>query len=336
MLPQGEPVRSTGRRWSLADIPNAKSSSSRVRLVAVTPRLSIATETYYVEDLQSRNGTYVNGQPIDGPTRLRHGDRVRICDYLIEFEGERTADDNRSRRTDSSRVSAIIVDDDVGQTQSSITGRLGLSSDGTLQQLTASAEEKLQAFVELSNNLARALSLNDVLPPVLESLFRIFMQAESGFIVFPQPDGSLLPVATRCRRDDDSVRISRGIVNHVLDRKEAVLSADASDDSRFELTESIAQFQIRSFMCAPIVTPDGVLLGAVQIDTRDPRRVFVERDLEIILAVASQAAVSIQNAQLYEAALEQRAFPAGLGTGSRSATRAVATTSSAGARTGIL
>ncbi len=262
---------------------------------------------FFVEDLGSRNGTFLNGDRITEPLPLRDGDEVRICDFRIRFEDETQLAATISSNL-TSRISAIFVDEDPSQAQSSITSRLGISSDGRPQLLSASPDVKLQAFVELSTNLAKALSLQAVLPPVLDSLFKIFLQADSGFIVFGKPDGSVEPVYTKIRNEDeDSVRISRGIIQHVLSRCEAVISADASDDSRFSLTESIAQFQIRSFMCAPLVTPEGEILGAIQIDTRDPRRTFSEKDLGIMSAVVSQAAVAIQNAQLHEEALVQRA-----------------------------
>ncbi|HEY6564350.1 MAG TPA: SpoIIE family protein phosphatase [Pirellulaceae bacterium] len=263
---------------------------------------------FFVEDLQSRNGTYVNGRRITVPTKLDDGDEVRICDFILEYQDERESNDTLASGL-TSRVSAIFVDEDIARTQSSITGRIGVDSDGRMQLLSASADAKLQAFLELSRSLAKSLSLEEVLPPVLDSLFKIFVQADSGFIVFTPAEGKMVPMVTRCRNEDeDSVRISRGIIQHVISRREAIISADAADDSRFSMTESIAHLQIRSFMCAPLITPEGELLGAVQIDTRDPRHGFAEKDLEIILAVASQAAVTIQNAQLHEEALEQRAM----------------------------
>ena len=46
------------------------------------------------------------------------------------------------------------------------------------------------------------------------------------------------------------IRISRTIINEVLTNKQAILSADAATDSRFQMSQSIADFRIRSMMCA--------------------------------------------------------------------------------------
>lgn len=262
---------------------------------------------FYLEDLHSRNGTLLNGDRITEPVRLADGDTIVVCDVTFRFEGEA---DESSRRPGglTSRVAALFVDDDA-KSQSSITGRLGATMHGSSVAVSAPPDVKLQAFIELATRLAKAIRLNDVLPPVLDSLFKIFAQAESGFIVLKHEDGDLEPAHAKFRREQETtVRISRGIINHVIKEREAILSSDAYGDSRFELTESIAAFQIRSFMCAPLITPEGAILGAVQITTRDPRQAFREGDLEVMVGVVAQAAVAIQNAQLHDAALEQRAF----------------------------
>ena len=85
-----------------------------------------------------------------------------------------------------------------------------------------------------------------------------------------------MPKAIKYRRHEDtqSVRISRTIVNNVMTSKEAILSADAATDVRFDMAESIVDFHIRSMICAPLVASDGQSLGVIQLDTLDPRNRF--------------------------------------------------------------
>ena len=101
--------------------------------------------------------------------------------------------------------------------------------------------------------------------------------------------------------------------------KEAILSADAATDSRFEMGESIVDFQIRSMMCAPLIGSDGNVLGVIQIDTLDPRRRFSRDDLDVLASVACQAAFAVENAQLHEIALHEEAHAPGAGPGPRGA-----------------
>ena len=147
-----------------------------------------------------------------------------------------------------------------------------------------------------------------MLPLVLDSLFQIFMQADRGFIVLEDDNGRLVPHWTKLRREDDedSLRISRTVAGQVMETKEAILSADAASDSRFQMSQSIADFRIRSMMCAPLIDSDGKSFGVLQIDTLDQRHRFEEQDLELLASVASQAALAIDLAQMHEQALRQR------------------------------
>ncbi|HEY2158100.1 MAG TPA: GAF domain-containing SpoIIE family protein phosphatase, partial [Isosphaeraceae bacterium] len=104
--------------------------------------------------------------------------------------------------------------------------------------------------------------------------------------------------------DEVPMSISRSIVNHVIGQKKAVLSQDAGADQDLPTSASIADLKIRSVMCVPLLTPDGQELGIIQLDTSDSRQ-FNEDDLDLLAAVASQAAISIQNAALHESMLER-------------------------------
>ena len=81
---------------------------------------------------------------------------------------------------------------------------------------------------------------------MFKSLFRIFLQADRGFIVLRNDEGELVPRFTQVRNDrrGDTIRISRTIVRRVMESREAILSADASRDERLDLSQSIAELRI--------------------------------------------------------------------------------------------
>jgi serine phosphatase RsbU (regulator of sigma subunit) len=148
--------------------------------------------------------------------------------------------------------------------------------------------------------------LDSLLPKVLDGLFTIFLQADRGFIILLDEKGNPIPRWSKARREgEDEVRISRTIVSHVLRTKEVILSADAASDSRFEMSQSITDFKIRSIMCAPLLDAQENAIGVLQIDTVDQRKRFQHEDLEVLASVALQAANSIERAQLHESAIQQ-------------------------------
>ena len=271
--------------------------------------------SYYLEDLGSRNGSFLNEEAakVEGRRQLRVGDILRVCEVSFTFSGDVPLAQPGgtgpvARLLDGAGLGAFIADDEGKTTSSTIMSKLEVSSSSRGVSVSASPEVKLAAMVEIMQSLGRAMALDEVLTQVLKSLFKIFVQADRGFVVMQTPDGKLIPRWVRLRREDanDTLRISRTIIRHVMDSKQAIISADAAGDERFEMSQSIADFRIRSMMCAPLLDSEGKAFGALQIDTLDQRKRFQDEDLELLVSTASQAAIAIQNAQLHESALRQR------------------------------
>ena len=267
---------------------------------------------FYVEDLHSRNGTVLNGRLVVQRELLADNDQLGICDLLFTFhlgDLEVIAAQPSARR--DSAADAVIVDDEPAPRSSSIMSKLLVSSGATGLRLEVNPEAKLKALLEIGQNLGRALGVAEVLPKLLDSLFTIFPQADRGFIVLRDPDtGRLVPKAIKHRRGDDAqtVRISRTIIGNVLSTKEAILSADAASDARFDMSESIVDFHIRSMVCAPLIASDGEALGVIQLDALDQRNRFRQDDLEMLVGMAYQAAFAVENAQLHEVAMHDQAM----------------------------
>lgn len=282
-------------------------------------------ETFVVQDLGSRNGTFVNGQRIVAPTTLNAGDRILICDQEFVFEAPAAAGAPSLLGGDlGARTSSLVQmvddqadEDDVsesdGPSDYQATIQLGGSAGGGDGgwSMSARPEVKLAALVEISKGLGRAISIDEVLPKLLDSLFKVFTQADRGFVVMrPEPGAPPVPLAAKTRRGDmeEGARISRTIVEEAMTGKKAILSADAASDERFGMAESIAQFQIRSMMCVPLIDSEGEALGVIQIDTLNQRSRFTDDDLEVLAAVASQASVAVDNARMHDQVIAQRAL----------------------------
>ena len=233
--------------------------------------------SYSIEDLESVNGVYVNGARVRARTPLRPGDRIEIPGLAVVFQ---------------SAAPTPPPQDGLTTLPMTVGGRLEIKP-----------EAKLRAVLEISRYLSTALDLKEVLPKILECLFAVFPQADRGFILLQDPGaGQLTPRAVRKRHapDADTPAVSRSIINQVVSTGRAVLSADAGADSRFDPTQSIRRLQIKSIMCAPMVSSSGAVLGVIQLDTEEVRTPFREEDLEVLASATTQAAHAVELAGLHQ------------------------------------
>ncbi len=310
-----------GERWVIGRSPecdvvlDVAAISRRHAILTKETSLSESAGQFLVQDLGSRNGTYINSQRVVEQAPIKHGDQMLICDVLFEFQNQ-TTDMLGGMTPEGSSLVAQMADgfaEGSGEDPSSTIMATVDVSQGPKSgwNLSAKPESQLEALIEISNNLGSTLSVKEILPKLLDSLFKIFVQADRGFVVMrPRPEAPLVPVASKARRpgDEDNMRISRTIVEQALTSKQAILSADAASDERFNMAQSIADFQIRSLICAPLIANDGEPLGVIQIDTRNQMSRFSDQDLQVLAGVANQASIAMDNARMHEQAVEQRAL----------------------------
>src|SRR5262249_11941858 len=185
-----------------------------------------------------------------------------------------------------------------------IEARLGRLS--SVQLLEAQPAEKISALLEISTHLSKTLELDALLPRIVDILFQIFKQADRCFLIQREPRddaaGRLVPKLIKTRRasNESSARFSRTIALECLKTGQAFLSEDATTDSKFAMAQSIADFRIRSVMVAPLCSPDGKPFGLIQLDTQDRSKRFTQEDLRLLIGVANQAAVALENVQLHK------------------------------------
>lgn len=265
---------------------------------------------FLVEDLKSRNGTFLNNRAVHQPTRLFHGDKITVCDTEFTFKLD---DAPVARRTTDERPvetsGSILFEDDPSSNMSSIMSHMDISSHYSKTQLV-SPEEKLKTLLDITRALSKTISLETVAATILDCLFDLFVQSDRGFILVKDQSGALQPLVSKIRRarDDEQIRVSNTIVNHVMESHQAIISSDAGIDSRFDMSQSVADVRIRSLMCAPLLNADGKSLGVIQLDTLRSSIGFKNEDLELLSTVAMQAGIAVENTKLHQIEMDQHAM----------------------------
>jgi serine phosphatase RsbU (regulator of sigma subunit) len=249
---------------------------------------------YYLEDMRSRNRTFLNKRELIPEVRypLANDSVIRICDL---FEA------------------VFETDEDNGEDSSSFVRAEMSHRSGILLEMQPA--EKLRALLELTASLSRTLDQDVLLDRLLDGLFQLFRATDRAFVLLADSASAdrLYPRRVRTRREEDrtSARYSRSLTTRCWETAQAFLSDDVTKDSRVCDQESVLQERIRSVMCAPLVNAEGKPFGVVQVDTQDPRRKFTDPDLELLCGVANQGAVALENVRLAGEAAAQAALQEG-------------------------
>jgi sigma-B regulation protein RsbU (phosphoserine phosphatase) len=166
---------------------------------------------------------------------------------------------------------------------------------------------RLALLCRLSQAFNSSLDLDEVLNRVMDEVITT-MSAERGFVMLREASGKL---AFRVARgidhstiDDPQFQVSRNVVEQVAREGQPMLTGDAQLDDRLSMHQSIVSLGLRSILCVPLKLKEKVS-GVIYVDNRLQAGVFGPADLELLNAIASSAAIAIENARLYQVAVEK-------------------------------
>ncbi|MEZ6048579.1 MAG: SpoIIE family protein phosphatase [Planctomycetaceae bacterium] len=266
----------------------------------------------FIEDLGSGNGTFVNGKRISQPTAIKNEDRVKVGPILFRYDSQQnmTKTAPLPMLASVAEGSTIAINFDYTPDDAEQPTIMGtVQNSGTFVGFDSQPAEKLKGIIEISRALAGTVDLDVLLPKILDVLFEVFPNADRGCILLKDAGtGHMYPRAYKTRRggDEETVRLSKTILNKVLEEKAGILSADATSDARFESSASISDLTIRSMMCVPMLDLEGNPQGVISIDTQNPLHRFKSEDLDLLNVVAAQAALSYENATLMVSFMEKK------------------------------
>ncbi len=262
----------------------------------------------FVEDLGSRNGTLVNGRAIAEPTEVRPGDAVQISGSVLTV----------ARPLPASGAAGGFAGSDLGGDFPEGDGTVMMGRDAAAifrpaAQLLDSAPtavhyaEQLKILNEVHHALSRPIHQRALLDLILDRVFD-HLRPEQGVIYLKGADGGLHPQASRSVDDaQDQLLASRSLAREVAGRGLAALVLDAQTDARFAGAQSITLSGVRSLLAAPLLESGaGGTLGMIVLGSKITVRQFTEADMELLVSLASVAALYLRNLALAEEAAERR------------------------------
>ncbi len=254
---------------------------------------------WYIRDLASQNGTYVNGVRIAERTRLKAGDQVRTGSTLFVY-GQATWDEAQVVQL----VGPGGIDDQIERTLDSNEDSIVLAEP----EPRAAAVEHLRMIYRLTTITTQAIPRRELLSRVLDLVMAEF-KPERGVVMLGSDSESdpIKPIAVRQRGlplpkteaepDEDSVRVSRTIVLHAVKNAQGVLSTNAMSDPRFTAGDSVQRLRIRSAICSPIRHGDRTH-GVIYVDSSIANYTFTPDQLALMNAIGQHTGLALANAEL--------------------------------------
>jgi hypothetical protein len=231
---------------------------------------------FFVEDLGSSNGTFLNGQKVTRPAPLADRDLVQVGPYVFALEA------------DPAPAAAAPADE-------GLVVRERVVADPREQGLPGQdPAHQLQVVLQVAQHLAGTLDLDELLGKLLDQLLGLFPHADRGCVLLGRED-NLVPRAQRARRPlGRRAAVHPALARQVLEQKVGILGEDAPPN----LSQATAlSWNPRSLMCVPLTGHDGRPLGVLQLDG-ELLRGFGAEDLRVLTAIGLQVAGLIENAAM--------------------------------------
>ena len=283
-------------------------------------------KVYTLVDLGSSNGTYVNGKRIEQHV-LASGDEVQLGGTQLLYTA--AADDSSGNLAekidvitrnqpglDRSRIVRSMSQEKGSDVLESVLGGADSAAAGSAgSRVLARSGGNLQVMYRTALAISHTLDIDQLLDRIMHLIFE-WVEADRGCVMLVNIETKKLEPRVRHTRPgirrDERISISKTILDYVLQRNEGVLTSDAQEDDRWNPAQSILHLGVREAICVPLQGRYGVV-GVIYIDTStSPQRMlerglankFNDEHLKLMIAIANQAALAIEDTQYYSAMVQ--------------------------------
>lgn len=278
-------------------------------------RLVVNGDSLRVEDLGSRNGSRVNGEPLQGAQELSPGDTIALGENTLSVRQPHRGEVMATEMVDvgGTQVRRFGVGDDVGPSVllarnvrdvdvlKALDNFRPPSADtpaAPVAPVPAGVQRVAYETLVLLFHTAEALSTAGSLMAFLEATMDRLLahtQATTAVVLLRQPSGGLMPAAVRHqgRLARGEVPVSDAIVETALRQGHALAVAAARDDRRFSARESVILYGVDRVLCIPIGT-EPPFSGVLYVNTSARVDTTLAVMLDACTAVAHLVATGLQ------------------------------------------
>ena len=248
--------------------------------------ISTRNSKFFLKDLQSENGTFVDGEPI------KPGKELEVKEGLPISIGMSVLCVGRGC---SEYILAFLDSIDLSKELSEKVGEAKKDRPMT-------AKRNMELVSKVSHVLGQSLDINEMMERILEYIFDLLKRIDRGAIILVNDKtGEVKQVIIRNKEglSDNRMRYSGAVVDRVLETGKAVMIPDAQAEDSSVPADTLELAEIGSVMCVPLISKSEIR-GVIYVDSLQKPYGFRREDLALLTALSSPAAIAIENALLYE------------------------------------
>jgi signal transduction histidine kinase/CheY-like chemotaxis protein len=252
-------------------------------------RIQRRAEKFFIRDLNSKNGTIVNGKLLSPGVDLEveAGMPITLGKVFVSL--------------------GVMPSEELF----SLHEMKGFSEEFSATALYKSYQDRplsqpknMDFFFKISNVLNQSLDINVIMEKMLDYIFDLLKRIDRGVIILIDSEtGEFSSVITRTEKvegetDTEQPLYSRTVVNAVIKNRKPVTILDAFGQDDLDVSKSMEMMRVRSAMCVPLISKSKVR-GVIYVDSVRIPYGFREEDIALITSLSSPAAIAIENAMLY-------------------------------------
>jgi transcriptional regulator with GAF, ATPase, and Fis domain len=252
---------------------------------------------FSIRDLKSRNGTLVNGVPVE-QQQIRHGDQIFIGDSVLIFlieEGGNHFDKNPVEFADTTEFDGPPL---LLRAEDSLYLRPDKASAS--MPSTSRWARDLNSLLKIATGIGGIRDQDSLQWQLLGFIFDV-VPAERGAVLLGDRPEEFVSTAAwdRVRGPGHPVRVSRTVVERVLRDRVGLVVSDVSGHAALRQIKTLTELKVSCLLCVPLLAA-GKVLGAIYVDSCSPASRFDENHLQVMAAVAGIASLAFENVRHWE------------------------------------
>jgi Nif-specific regulatory protein len=252
---------------------------------------------FFIRDLRSRNGTLVNGVPVE-EQQIHHGDQIYIGDSLLIFlveeggpiPGQSPVEFLETAGLDGSPVVLRAEDSIYLQPEPLMAGSAP----------TARWARDLNSLLKIATGIGGIRDQESLQWQLLGFIFDVVPAERGAVLLCDHPEQISSSAAwDRVHGPDHPVGVSRTVVQRVLRERVGLVVSKGLGHQALPEAQTLSELKVGSLLCVPLLVA-GHALGAIYLDSSNPAVEFDETHLQVMTAVAGIASLAFDNVRHWQ------------------------------------